>query len=484
MSANVSKWAYVKSARGSGITGGLSVTTTAGIVTGFINETTPSVRQWLGVPYAEPPVGALRFSPPKPKGSFGSLKADSYQPSCMQQLSNASTPYTDVVPEFLINGGQSEDCLYVNIYAPLNPVAETLPVFIYIPGGGFTGGGADSLYKIPNHWIEKTQGHIVVTMNYRVNVFGYPNARGAPLNAGLLDQRLVVEWARDNIAAFGGDASRIALWGQSAGAMSVGMYGYAWVEDPIVSALIADSGAATTLTGNADQGATFSKFAGFLGCGNLTTEEELSCMQHVDASTIQQVLSFGGTGTGFRPVSDGLTAFTNSSQRLLEGKFADVPYMTGANTNEGASLGSYDRNGMLPGQYENGLRAINCPVAKEVQLREMAGMTTYYYEYAGNFSNVSPLPWLGAMHSSELPLVFGTHYLYRGNSTEYEWQVADTMQKLWLDFATKPSKDPANGDEFHWPAFKLGADTIVHFGEGVETAQLEASTSWGQQCNA
>ncbi|KZL87210.1 chlorogenic acid esterase precursor, partial [Colletotrichum incanum] len=297
---NLPKHSYLKQ---TDVIKDLSVATTAGIVTGFINDTAPSVRQWLGIPYAEPPIGVRRFSPRKPKNKFRDLTTNSYKPCCIQQLSNASTPCTDVVPEFLINGGQSEDCLYINVYAPLYPVFEKLPVFIYIPGGGFTGGGADSLYKIPDQWIQKTQAHIFVIMNYR---------------------QLVIEWTRDNVAAFGGDASKITLWGQSAGAMSVGMYGYAWVEDPIVSALIADSGSASILTIDDHERIAFSKLAGFLGCGNLTTDKKLNCMQHVDARVIQQVLSFRGTGTSFRPVVDGVTAFRNSSERLLEGKFANV----------------------------------------------------------------------------------------------------------------------------------------------------------------
>ncbi|WYZ43725.1 hypothetical protein EsH8_VII_000161 [Colletotrichum jinshuiense] len=461
---------------------GLSIDTTAGTVTGFINDTAPSVRQWLGIPYAEPPIGALRFLPPEPKKPFRNLTTTSYQPSCMQQLSNASTAYTEHAQQFLINGGQSEDCLYINVYAPLEPVSEKLPVFVYIPGGGFTGGGADSLYKIPDQWIQKTQGHIFVIMNYRVNIFGFPNAGGAPLNAGLLDQRLVVEWTRDNILAFGGDPERITLWGQSAGGMSVGMYGYAWFEDPIVSGLIADSGAASTLTVSDPGHTTFTKFSSFVGCGNLTAEQELSCVQGVDAETIQQVLSFGGTGTSFRPVVDELTAFANSSERLLDGKFAKVPYMTGANSNEGASLGSYDPNGMLPGQYESGLRSINCPVDKEVLNRELAGLTTYYYEYAGNFSNIAPLPWLGAMHSAELPLVFGTHFQYRGNSTEFEWKVAETMQSLWLSFATDPLKDPVAGDDVHWPKFTKDADSVVLFAQEPEVFQLQGGDVATQLC--
>lgn len=158
----------------------------------------------------------------------------------MQQTSTAPSVYTEYMQEFLVNGGQSEDCLYLNVYAPATPTSEKLPVFIYIPGGGFTSGGANSLYKIPDQWIQKTQSHIVVTMNYRVNLFGFPAAEAAHQNVGLLDQRMVVEWVRDNILAFGGDVDQMVLWGQSAGAASVGMYGYTYPDDLIVKGLISD----------------------------------------------------------------------------------------------------------------------------------------------------------------------------------------------------------------------------------------------------
>lgn len=148
---------------------GLTVETTAGQVQGFINSSTPGVRQFLGIPYAEAPLGALRFAPPQPKKKGGPIKATAFAPSCMQQLSNASTIYTEVVPQFLINGGQSEDCLYVHIWAPVvkdshRRKRRPLPVFVYIPGGGFTGGGADSIAKIPDTWVQRTQSHIVVIM--------------------------------------------------------------------------------------------------------------------------------------------------------------------------------------------------------------------------------------------------------------------------------------------------------------------------------
>jgi hypothetical protein len=149
-------------------TNGLVVQTTSGEVHGFINQTAPLVRQFLGIPYAEPPVGALRFAPPQTKTKGPPVSATSFAPSCMQQFSNSSTIYTAEVPQFLINGGQSEDCLYLHIWAPAlkkdHPQELALPVFLYIPGGGFTSGGANSLYKIPDKWIQRTQSHIVIVM--------------------------------------------------------------------------------------------------------------------------------------------------------------------------------------------------------------------------------------------------------------------------------------------------------------------------------
>ncbi|KAK0390502.1 hypothetical protein NLU13_0006 [Sarocladium strictum] len=457
----------------------LTVKTKAGLVTGFINNTAPDVRQWLGIPYAEPPLGRLRFLPPKPKKHFGHVKAHTYAPSCMQQLSNAPTVYTEFMPQFLINGGQSEDCLYINIYAPLKPVAKDLPVFIYIPGGGFTGGGSDSLYKIPDKWIQRSQTHIVVIMNYRVNIFGFPNAAAQPLNAGLLDQRLVVEWVRDNIAAFGGSPKKITLWGQSAGASSVGIYGYAYPKDPIVQGLIADSGAAGVAAGGSCT--AFSTFANSFGCGRREPKEQLACLQRVDAKDIQQTLSFGNTGARFAPGADNVTAFANYTERISKGLIANLPMITGSNTNEGAGFGTFNASGLSPGQYQTGLNAITCPVAREVSNRDKFGQVTYRYLYGGNFSNISPRPWIGATHSAELPLLFGTHYEYRGNSTAFEWEVADLMQALWLSFARDPSKRPTDG-AFTWPKYQAESKTLVEFAIDDVAASLASREVVDSEC--
>lgn len=148
---------------------GLLVQTSSGSIEGFFNSSAPDVRQFLGVPFAEPPVGDLRFARPQKVKTKGKVKAHKLPSSCMQKFSlNSSTIYTTYETEFLVNGGNSEDCLYLSIWAPRieSIVAEQLPlpVLLYIPGGGFTSGGQDSLYKIPDQWVQRTQSHIVIVM--------------------------------------------------------------------------------------------------------------------------------------------------------------------------------------------------------------------------------------------------------------------------------------------------------------------------------
>ncbi|KAH6646040.1 Alpha/Beta hydrolase protein [Truncatella angustata] len=450
----------------------LTVKTTSGELTGFINSTTPAVRQFLGVPYAEPPTECLRFQPPQRKADAGPINARTYAPSCMQQKSTAASVYTTYMPEFLINGGQSEDCLYLNVYAPSRPISKKLPVFIYIPGGGFTSGGADSLYKIPDQWIQRTQSHIVVTMNYRVNVFGFPAAEGAHQNVGLLDQRTVVEWARDNIAAFGGDAEQMVLWGQSAGAASVGMYGYSYPDDLIVKGLISDSGSPSTLAKTFGNYTSFSTLAGLVGCGDLDATDELECVQNVDAEFLVNVYSNHTSIISFSPMADNITCFSNTTDRLANGLVAKVPWIFGSNANEGAGFGTFNASGLSPSQVAIGLSQITCPVVKEVRNREQFGYTTYRYLYSGNFSNISPLPWIGATHSAELPLLFGTHYEYRGNSTEFEWETSYGMEALWLSFLLDPSQDPTDGNGVTWPKYSSNVDTLAEFGADDQWIQF------------
>jgi acetylcholinesterase len=227
----------------------LSIQTDIGTITGTTQWQYPDVAQFLGVPFAEPPIGNLRWLPPSPKSPIGSFDASQQSPACPQFESSIPSVYNTDAREFLIIPGlTSEDCLTLNIWAPLN-ATEPLPVLVWIYGGGFQTGGGNIGYQIPTAWVQRSQKHIVVGINYRVNIFGFPNAAGlnqSELNVGLLDQRAGMQWIHDNIAAFGGDTSRISMWGQSAGAFSVDMYNFAYPNNSYLAGHIMDSGSAVS----------------------------------------------------------------------------------------------------------------------------------------------------------------------------------------------------------------------------------------------
>lgn len=143
----------------------LRVDTTVGTVYGLINGTTPNVAQFLGVPYAEPPVASLRWLPPTIKSPVASIDATAFSPSCPQYQSALPSVYDLDSPDFLISGPTSEDCLTLNIWAPVTSSSnctEKLPVLVWIYGGGFQTGGGEIRYQIPSQWVQRSQAHIVV----------------------------------------------------------------------------------------------------------------------------------------------------------------------------------------------------------------------------------------------------------------------------------------------------------------------------------
>ena len=187
--------------------------------------------------------------------------------------------------------------------------------------------------QIPTQMVQRTQDHIVVSFNYRVNIFGHPNAPGLEdQNVGLLDQRAAVEWTRDNIAAFGGDPSRIVIWGQSAGSISVDYYSFTYPEDPIAAGMSLDSGTSLSALTSADTAqSNFTFVAENVGCGGFDDDASgrLSCMRGVDADKINDFIatyakSAQQPAIGFRPVVDDKVVFSNYSERMLQGKQAKI----------------------------------------------------------------------------------------------------------------------------------------------------------------
>lgn len=192
-------------------------------------EANSTVTVFKGIPYAAPPIGDLRWRAPQPPTAWkGIRRAAKFSASCMQPIIESMLPmHMPWTEEFLTHRKVSEDCLYLNIWTPQISTQASLPVIVFIHGGGFTGGaGSIEIYNGTNL---ATTGVVVVTINYRLGVFGffaYPGLTAeskhhASGNYGLMDQLAALHWVHRNIRQFGGDPARVTIWGQSAGAFSV-----------------------------------------------------------------------------------------------------------------------------------------------------------------------------------------------------------------------------------------------------------------------
>ncbi|KAI3391172.1 hypothetical protein diail_7804 [Diaporthe ilicicola] len=465
----------------------LQVSTTSGHVQGKIDPSLPNVRQFLGIPYAKPPTGDRRWAAPELLDEpDAQISAVELPPSCMQSLETSiPSVYNRNVLEFNLQGlnrtgAISEDCLTASVWTPTQASNGKrqeggLPVLIFVYGGGFSTGGQDVPYQIPAQWVNRTQDHIVVSFNYRLNIFGYPNAAGLEdQNLGLLDQRALVQWCEKNIAAFGGDPSRMVLWGQSAGSISVDFYSFAYPDDPVVGGFIMDSG--TAGLGLSVSDASYSNFtfvAENVGCDGLGGDpaKELACMRDVDASKIEDFLaSYATSGSspslGFYPVQDEKIVFFNYTERALQGQQAKIPAIIGTNTEDGMPLAPYNPNG--PNEtiiFQAGLATFFCPATETTRLRQQTDRPTFRYLYAGNFTNISPQPWLGAYHSSELPMLMGTHGNFRGANSELEEETSRAFQDAYVAFAADPTAGLTSQD---WKMYAvMGGSDVREFGNGV-----------------
>src|SRR5580698_7481242 len=200
------------------------VATQSGRLHGAAADATGAVTVYRGIPYAAPPVGALRWREPQPPIAWSGIREALVDaPGCMQVVGPNRLPWT---AEFMHHGPVSEDCLYLNLWTPARAAAARLPVLVFIYGGGFSEGSVSvPLYD----GVELARSNlIVVTINYRLGAFGFlahpaltqESPHRASGNYGMMDQVAALRWVHANIAAFGGDPARVTISGQSAGAMS------------------------------------------------------------------------------------------------------------------------------------------------------------------------------------------------------------------------------------------------------------------------
>src|ERR1700722_3809845 len=447
-----------------------------------------NIAEFLGIPYAAPPVGNLRWMPPQPFGPWkGLLDASSFGNVCTQ------------------GGGGSEDCLFLNIYVPnfkknANKHHGATPVMFWIHGGGLTA-GAGSDYD-PTPLVE--QGVIVVTINYRLGYLGFfaqtsLDSEGHDAgNYGLMDQQFAMQWVQSNIAAFGGDPSNVTIFGESAGGHSVycqlasptaaGLYAHAISEsgsylmfDNFIASIVTLPVGESTGSGLVPGG---NSVASGLGCSTA------ACLRGISNTTLVGIQP----GTLYAFV-DGTLLTETPAQAFASGNFNRVPVIAGTNHDEWALFvaDQYDLQGnpiLTEPEYDAATIALWGPVLGPIAISvypyvapggQVLGedgtdgifacsarngdqllsnfTTTYAYEFNDELAPPQPPPAglsfpLGAYHGSEIQYLFDTGFFFE--FTPAQQQLSAAMVSYWTNFAA--TGDPNGGSLPTWSPHSTSVD--------------------------
>lgn len=432
---------------------------------------------WKGIPFAKKPAGELRFQPPEPPEAWeGTLEANEFGPVCTQNKDIAAMLGAPA-------DNMSEDCLYLNIWAPTGP-REGLPVMVWIHGGAFrAGAGSSPLYDGTS--MAENGGVIVVTINYRLGAFGFLHLAGVDssytANLGLLDQIAALKWVRENIEAFGGDPEQVTVFGESAGAMSIASLLAMPAAKGLFQKAILESGASQIIP--PEQASMIAKAVlQQLGIDDHNMEK----LNEVPAEDIlkaaERVTAGQGPGMIFQPTVDAETLPVPPLQAIIGGAAEGIPVMIGTNHDEGAFFfrpGSAPMPG--PARDEAMAKLIGPEAAEKVKRHypatiegESQFMTDFVFwkpaiEYATAQTKHAPVwmyrfdwhipghPHVGkAAHGLEIAFVFSNLFYF----SRLGVQVDETIQKLsrhmqsaWISFA-KAGNPNAAGDDMNWPAYQ------------------------------
>lgn len=447
-----------------------------------------SVHAFLGIPYASPPVGDLRFARAQPPEPWKVTRpAKEFGARCAQ-LASATLPSA---------GSESEDCLYLNVWTPASP-GKQLPVMVWLHGGGHVNGSASEpvpdvgsgAYYSGEHLAAEKQV-VVVTLNYRLGVFGFlAQSRLATEgsdsgNQGLWDQQLALQWVQSNIVRFGGDPTQVTIFGQSAGAFDVCAHVASRSSRDLFQYAIGESGGCTTYQPTLEQAEQATVvLAAKLGCPD---ENVLACLR---GQAVADLLNGSALDPNFVPVVDG-KFLKDQPRRLFDaGDINRVPYLLGSNTDEGtyftARFGSIDteaafrdalaNNLSVPvdeviqhyplGDFSNqdqpylaalsrilGDSALVCTTYDTALRNANAGSDTYLYNF-----DIAANTTLGATHGAELGYVFGTTPVL----TTEQRAVSDRMQDYWTNFASQG--DPNGSNLLNWPLFDADDQARLNIG--------------------
>ena len=472
------------------------VKVTGGMVEGVAGKDA-SITVFKGLPFAAPPVGDLRWHAPRPVVAWqGVKKADKFGNSCIQSVVKERKPWTY---EFMVHTDISEDCLYLNVWTAAKASSEKRPVYVYIHGGGnVEGSGAIQTYD--GEGLAK-KGVIVVTVNYRLGVFGFlahpeltkESDTHSSGNYALMDLVAVLHWVQDNIAAFGGDPSKVTIGGQSAGASNTHML----VASPLAKGLFRGAIAESSSTfgnGNlaklADAEQTGIKFAAAKGAQSLADLRKLS-WQDIFAPVQGPAMRFG-------PIVDGHFLPATPAEIIAQGKQNDVPTIVGANLHDlGGAVPhptvtaaeflqqTKQKYGPLADEFLQLYPAANDEQARasfnasmQDNLRVGAHVwatnraaTTKSNAFIYFWDHTLPGPdadTYGAFHTSEVPYVMNAiDRCVDRNMTPADYKIADTLSSYWANFIK--TGNPNGKGVPHWPSTKEKPATAFEVGDKYQT---------------
>ena len=454
----------------------LVIETATGKVQGKMSADGQS-RDFLGIPFASPPIGPLRWKPPQPAAQWhGVRQATSFGSRCMQQEHYADMVFRDP--------GESEDCLTLNVWAPAKKSSVKLPVMVWIFGGGFAGGGTSEPRQDGEHLTRK--GVVVVSMNYRLGIFGFfatpelaaEDPHQAAGNYGLLDQLACLQWVRRNIKNFGGDPDNVTIFGESAGSFAVS----AQMASPLARGLFAhaigESGAAFAGTSLSFPPLPQAEKLYQDYFHRVRTDSSLAGLRAAPSSEILELAARKGPGKPrFGPVIDGYFLPQSIPAIYAAGEQAHVPLIAGWNLDEKQATDTLEAMAAryfrpkaeeFLKQYHGSGEADRRRAANDFAGDNFLVYSTWAWLEAHGKTGGSPVyrylfalpspgdPFhpvsVGAFHSDEIEYVFGNLDLRKGATFRPEdYKLSDLMQTLWTNFAR--TGDPNGAGAPHWPAY-------------------------------
>ena len=457
------------------------VKTTSGLVIGGADD----VVAFMGIPYAAPPVGPLRWRPPQPAPAWSQpLVANKVGPICMQKY--------DAKDNGVGPPPMSEDCLTLNVWRPFVESDHALPVMVWIHGGGFVNGsGTAALY---DGSALARQGVVVVTLNYRLGRFGFfahpaldREHPGEPVgNYGLMDQIAALKWVRDNIDGFGGDPAEVTVFGESAGGISVNQLMVSPAARGLFKAAITESGVGREYSVRLHEanpmGAPSAEAAGEAFAKSLgVTGDDAASLRAISA---EKILAAGDPAplNGSGPIIDGQVVPMDVADAFARGLEAKIPFIVGSNSLEfpvppaGVEklLGSVahltpDQRAKIEAAYgDKAAFAQNIvsdviftePARHLAALHAKNGQAVWLYR----FSVLSPAVrgvLKGAVHASERQYVFQTLAASPWPTGESDKAAATAMSAYWTNFAK--TGDPNGGGLPSWPTYSPAQDRLLDF---------------------